>query len=305
MKPKSVMNILFVILMLSFSVFVVSSSFINIIYDLDFYKSELSKNSPDVEVPLDKILLLTSYFRNNDLYLNQESMVFIDKQFTPEELNHLLDVKLLINKLEAIYFYSLIISIVTSFLALFIIYFYGKKQQIGYFIRRFFGKTLGSIILLIVFVLLILFIFGKFFYNDFFIKFHEIFFMDGTWTFSTTSLLITLFPYQFFNNAFFNFLIILFKNLGLMFLLWILIIIEFALHVNKNDGDNKTMNPNDNENKNLKEENHNLKDEHFDSKENHNSIKETPSKVQHRVHHPTSNTDVKNTFPHYKTSRQF
>jgi uncharacterized membrane protein len=234
MKPKTFMNLIFIVLVFSFTVLVLSSTILNVVFDVDFYKKEFSKYEPDTEVPIDKALLIMSYFRNSDRYINQESMVFIDKQFTQAELDHMLDVKLLIGKVEWAYFSSLIAVIFSSLIALFIIFTYGRKELLGYFLRKFFAQSLGFSIIAIIVVSLIGLIFGGLFYDSLFTKFHELFFIDGTWTFSETSLLIVLFPYQFFRNAFFQILRVLGKNLGIMFILFVLVIIEFALHVNKN-----------------------------------------------------------------------
>lgn len=151
-------------------------------------------------------------------YFNQKEDDLINVDFYNEdEKSHMLDVKILINKIQKINYLVLGIFVL-SFIVLFAI---DKKQ---------FNKNLGKVFLitgLIVIVLTMTFIFLSLNFSSIFSKFHEIFFPQGNWLFPSNSNMIILFSTNFF---FEGFAFILLLNVLQSFLL---LLISFFVLVKK------------------------------------------------------------------------
>lgn len=233
MKVKTFTYWLFLLLVISLSVFVFSSSIMNVIFDIDFYKKEFQKHKIAVEKPIEKSLLIMSYFRNDAEYLDQSSIVFMDRSFSQRELEHLKDVKSLVQRVIRAYNISLAVSLVLVFLALSTIFLFSSKKKRSYYFRKFFMQTIGYSSVLILLVIVIFAVAGFFFYDVLFTRFHESFFISGTWMFEETDLLIQLYPYGFFQDSFWQFTKVLFINLGIMFLLFLLMIFDFVAYLNR------------------------------------------------------------------------
>jgi len=111
----------------------------------------------------------------------------LDNNFSKNEINHMQDVKKLIDLAKLIMFISAAIIIISILLALFII-----KKLLKLLKAIFFG-ALVTLAILILIALGAMFNFGSSF-----AYFHELFFPQGNWMFPQGSLLITLLPQSFF-----------------------------------------------------------------------------------------------------------
>jgi integral membrane protein (TIGR01906 family) len=100
-------------------------------------------------------------------------------EFTAEELDHLLDVKILMHGLLL----TLIIAL------LYLLYHYHTISVLD--------VQIASATVLGLFIILVLVPF-----DIAFTRFHQLFFAAGTWTFPASSLLIQTYPYAFFSNFF-------------------------------------------------------------------------------------------------------
>lgn len=114
------------------------------------------------------------------------------KYFNEEEKSHMRDVKFVISGINFIY-YSSTIFFIAFFL---ILYFLSKKDKMS-FIEHLYRMILyGSSASLI--FLIIIFLWTVFSFGTLFFLMHLILFPQGNWMFPAGSLLITLFPEQFF-----------------------------------------------------------------------------------------------------------
>lgn len=135
--------------------------------------------------------------------LYQASAVFSnfeDSWFTPNEIDHLDDVRRLI--------YFSRITLILSLLLLALLWFLHRRRHTTFkFLKHLKSMSLlsfwGSIIIVIFFFL---------FWEFAFVSFHQLFFPQGNWAFPADSLLINLYPNIFWQSAF-----------GLYFLLVLLI----------------------------------------------------------------------------------
>jgi len=140
-----------------------------LIFDYNFYEKN-SENNPDFNKEI--IINLINYLANKENLNN--------KSYTSEEIFHLEDVKLLINKVLMIFYFLLILFF------LLILRYYKELPKIFIIFGSFF-IILGLIMLLINF--------SKLFYN-----FHLIFFNNDLWLLSPETTLIKLFPEIFFKR---------------------------------------------------------------------------------------------------------
>jgi integral membrane protein (TIGR01906 family) len=157
------------------------------IFNKDFYYKEYTKNNVYNSLPegVDAKNVtenIMGYFRNiQDL-----------KYFTADEKSHMQDVKQLIRLMQFIYYGAAAASIILF------IYSYKKFKEDKFgFIRILAKSLLYSSIAAIIFLVMI-FLMSVFNFDFLFTGFHMIFFPQGNWMFSPDSLLITLFPQQFF-----------------------------------------------------------------------------------------------------------
>jgi len=178
-----------IILLFSVALFIIIifGSLNFMIFNKEFYLKEYSKNNVYENLPAnvdannvtDNII---TYFRNSAEL----------KYFTENESSHMKDVKYLIRLMQFIYYGATVISIILF------VYCYQKfKDDKFEFIRVLTKSLLYSSIASIIFLVLI-FLMSVFSFDFLFIGFHNIFFPQGNWMFSRDSLLITLFPQQFF-----------------------------------------------------------------------------------------------------------
>ena len=184
-KNNTFTNIIIILLSVFLFTFIITYSFNSKIYDKELY-TELYDETD-----------VYSYFNDTNLVDSKTDELFdffqsennLDSEFyTPNEINHLEDVRNIFNFLK-------IISYILFFLILFgIIYLYYQQNFI---------YNLCKIIILnfLIGFALILFIF-IFPFDSLFDKMHLILFPQGNYSFDPTSNLINLFPIDFFNGFF-------------------------------------------------------------------------------------------------------
>ncbi len=167
------------------------------IYYKGFYTTEYEKNNVYQNMvsrgyaatPTDAELIAQNITTNTLQYFRGKDALHY---FTPEEQSHLQDVKSLISTMNALYYGSVVI-----FILLLIGFYIRYKKDMIHFIRLLSRMVLiGSIAALI--LIIAIFLLAVFYFNPTFILFHLLFFPQGNWIFANTSLLITLFPEQFF-----------------------------------------------------------------------------------------------------------
>ncbi len=176
--------LLIICLTLIISSFIIISSSLSVINDKDFYNAEFDKNKVylSFEDPINANIIkdnLHQFFDDNDQLLDV---------YTLNESRHLNDVKNIINLFEKINYLLVFIIVITLF-----ILFY-KNYKYSWVILLFTG-------FFIIFIVILLFLFSYFNFLDLFDKFHRLFFINNSWIFDETSILIKLFPEQFFIDA--------------------------------------------------------------------------------------------------------
>lgn len=172
-----ILNLIFIIYLTSFNINTFNQRF----YEKEFEKYDIYNEFPNKDI--DKI--------NSDLllYLKGERDNFNKELFNQDEINHLEDVKILIQKINVFYYLTLIVLI---FLIM-ILFLLNKKYFLGNLsIILFFSGllTLFSIIFLLVLI--------KLNFDNVFTIFHYIFFPQGNWLFSSSNNIIKLYPTGFF-----------------------------------------------------------------------------------------------------------
>ena len=112
------------------------------------------------------------------------------KMFAPDELTHMEDVKEVVTISSTVWYVLGGVSIAI------LLWFVIMRQWDS--IRKAFNAggwiTVGLLSALLVFLAVS--------FDQLFVYFHRLFFEDGTWTFSQSSTLIRLFPFEFWRNAF-------------------------------------------------------------------------------------------------------
>lgn len=195
---KIINNSLITLGVIAIFMILIIGSFSTLVFYKGFYYSEYHKNN------VYKSLVTNNYSENvsnsqmlaedvtNNLvsYMRGKSEL---KYFSQEEKSHLRDVKFIISGINFIYYSSVVI-----FLLILIIFYYKFKSNMG-FVEKLSKMVLyGSITSLTFIVAILLLII--FFFQELFLLMHVILFPQGNWMFDQTSLLITLFPNQFFIN---------------------------------------------------------------------------------------------------------
>ncbi|MFC2159712.1 DUF1461 domain-containing protein [Actinomycetota bacterium] len=172
------------------------------LFNIDFYDRLYDPNGVYEKLNKDDVLSMTkkifSFFRYKDeldghvRYADEtrSSVAF----FTENEINHMVDVRDLIFKILLLFYVSLAALIV--FLALLLIL---EREHS----KRFRGAGLVFLISssVVLFLFIILYILSMNF-SSLFDNFHLIFFPQGNFMFDANSLLITLFPFNFFYQYF-------------------------------------------------------------------------------------------------------
>ena len=152
-------------------------------YEKNGVYQKLSENASDGEFIAEQVT-------NNVLdYFHGRADI---KYFTDQEKSHMKDVKSLIDTLMTIYYAAAILSIIV-FAYLFVKFKDDKFSFISIIAKSLLYSSIACIVFLV-----ILFLSSVFYFDQLFILFHHVFFPQGNWMFDSSSLLITLFPQQFF-----------------------------------------------------------------------------------------------------------
>jgi len=185
---------LIILLAVALFVIIIFGSLNVMIFNKDFYIKEYSKNHVYEKLSSDPVIAdeiarnatddLTRYFRSYD---NKEL-----RYYTPTEMDHLKDVRGLIHTMQFIYYGAALVSI-----AIFL-YCYQKFKDDRLEFIRILAKTLLYSSIAAMAFLVAIFLLCVFQFDLTFTIFHMIFFPQGNWMFESSSMLITLFPEQFF-----------------------------------------------------------------------------------------------------------
>jgi len=175
------------------------------VFNFNFYNSLYENNGVFSVLDRDDVLNLTknlfNFFKYGESYKNCvfESYVrYADKSissvafFKPEEINHLDDVRRLLSKIFIMYYTSIILLIILTILLI--------EKNIFNFIKNISYSFIISSTAVMV-VMIILYLLSENFWR-LFENFHLMFFPQGNYTFPENSLIITLFPFGFFNDFF-------------------------------------------------------------------------------------------------------
>lgn len=184
---KRLEKILFALAIVSLVFIIIIAPLKYNVFNLDYYNAQFDKNNVDV--------------KNQDLII-ENLMVFFKGDsrlyyFTLDEQLHLEDVRILLNKFFLLLNFSLFVF-VASLLALYLI---NKKEFISRKLKILFLGGLSA------FALIALLFLAALNFSSTFQIFHEIFFPQGNYTFPADSLLITLFPENFFQSFFLRLII--------------------------------------------------------------------------------------------------
>jgi integral membrane protein (TIGR01906 family) len=190
---KSIIIIFSVVLF----IIIVFGSLNLMIFNKDFYYREYSKNNVYFkltentgvtrDVAVDTITNATentvNYLRGSEKELTH---------FTDAEKSHMSDVKHLINVMHIVYYSAAILCILLFF------YTYQKFKNDKFMFTKILTKALLYSSISTIIFLIVIFLLCVFYFELVFTIFHMIFFPQGNWMFDSSSLLITMFPEQFF-----------------------------------------------------------------------------------------------------------
>lgn len=185
MKPVA-QTALSVVLAVSLAVALLLTSVLTIAFDEGFYSTYLAKHGSygrfDGSVSVDSTISGMLAFFSGE----QESLPDV---FGEDEQSHLVDVKVLLNKARSVLALLIILWLSYNFYALY---------------RREFAIVAGNLIAggLVTIALTVFFVFVALFFQRGFILFHTVFFPQGNWQFPMDSVLIRLFPRDFFFDLF-------------------------------------------------------------------------------------------------------
>jgi len=190
-KNKVINNTILVIFSLSIFIILIFGSLNMMIFNKDFYYKEYSKNGAysqlenkniDEETVQNITENIIKYFRNTEDL----------KYFSQAEKSHMADVKQLIRTMQFIYYGAAAISIGLFF------YCYKRFKEDKFAFLEMLSRTLLYSSIASAAFLIIIFLMSVFSFEFLFTGFHLLFFPQGNWTFASSSILITLFPEQFF-----------------------------------------------------------------------------------------------------------
>ncbi|MBT7902619.1 TIGR01906 family membrane protein [Candidatus Woesearchaeota archaeon] len=194
--------LIIIFLIILFPIILVSDSLEKTTFDESFYVAQFNElgvydNFPDndqVSINLINTQVIT--------YLKGSNPALPRSFFNQKEIDHMLDVKVLFNKLFALKYGGVALFVILS--------------AILYFLKPNFFKSLNGVFLGGSILTLILIAAGFFMLVNFdssFTKFHNVFFEEGSWTFDADSEnIVNLYPFQFFLNIFQRIVIIIFLN---------------------------------------------------------------------------------------------
>lgn len=191
-KPNVSRNVIITLFAVALFIIIIFGSLNLMIFDKQFYYKEYSKNGVYLELSEDKDTgkeiaqniteNVMKYFRNSEEL----------KYFSETEKSHMADVKHLIRTMQFIYYGAAILSIGLFF------YCYRKFKDDKYMFIRVLAKSLLYSSIAAGMFLVLIFLMSVFSFDFLFNVFHLIFFPQGNWMFDNSSMLITMFPQQFF-----------------------------------------------------------------------------------------------------------
>jgi integral membrane protein (TIGR01906 family) len=186
-KGRLVKNFIKLIIVISIPILLISMN-IQLLLNPFYLKFEYSKdNFPEAEIMskqerLDLSVKVLEYVKGeNGLSTLRKSGLFNEK-----EISHLKDVRVLVRGLSLVGNLSGLIFIFS------ILFLTSQNERMGILISNIFTGSLTTLILIVFFLFLSFISF-----NFLFIKFHEIFFPQGNWTFYLQDSLIQLYPRKF------------------------------------------------------------------------------------------------------------
>ncbi len=193
-NPKIKYLNLFFLVTVIFSVFfiVILSSLFSYLYNINYYDKKYQQYGIYEKFTKEQALNETKNIFGYLQYKNELDMNFFNKN----EESHLNDVRLLIQKIYNLYFFSMAIF----WGVLFYYFLFSKKELIGFFSRMIFYSGIVSLSVLLFFVI-IYFVIG---FDTLFNLFHKILF-TGNYAFNPlTSNMKALFPDSFFLDIAFS-----------------------------------------------------------------------------------------------------
>lgn len=170
------------------------------IYNSGTYMNLYEKNDVFSEIDKDDAIKLTAgiisllrYGSNIDEFRLKSSYSF----FTSDEISHLYDVRILIQKFLITLYACIVLFLIFAFLII-------QKSVLSY-LKNISNIFIGSSCIVILLILLLYFFSSNFIFI--FERFHHLFFPQGNWAFPEGSLLITLLPLNFFYDFFIKILV--------------------------------------------------------------------------------------------------
>jgi hypothetical protein len=189
---KYVRNTLIVLAAVLLFLVIILGSFSVMIYDKNFYYKEYSKNGVYAKLSDNRTYAVDYAANVTDNVVNYLRGGAELNYFSDDEKSHMRDVKFVISGINFMYYSSAIFFIIIFG----ILYFIVKKDKVDFV--DIISKILlyGSMASLA--FLIIIFLWVVFSFDTLFFIMHLAFFPQGNWMFPSESLLITLFPEQFF-----------------------------------------------------------------------------------------------------------
>jgi integral membrane protein (TIGR01906 family) len=188
-------NVVITLFSIALFIIIIFGSLNMMIFNKDLYYREyskngvypaLSENSNDKTTGVETAQNITEnvmkYFRNTEEL----------KYFSSTEKSHMADVKHLIRTMQFIYYGAAILSIGLFF------YCYRRYKEDRYMFIKVLSKSLLYSSITAGIFLVMIFLMTVFSFEFLFTVFHLIFFPQGNWMFDSSSMLITMFPEQFF-----------------------------------------------------------------------------------------------------------
>ncbi|NQU98043.1 DUF1461 domain-containing protein [Candidatus Woesearchaeota archaeon] len=152
------------------------------LFNESYYHSQFARNNVQIENKEEVLVNLLNFFRG------EEDLEY----FSENEKSHLEDVKILLDKFFFLFYFTLFLFIVS----LTTLFFINKKNFKENLPKILFLGGLSS------FTVIILLLLASFNFSVTFDGFHKLFFSQGNYSFSSTSLLISLFSESFFKSFF-------------------------------------------------------------------------------------------------------
>lgn len=186
-KMKNSEKTFFILAIISLFIIIILAPLKFYVFNESYYDAQFKKNDVLVE---DKELVIDNLLA---FFKGKETLSY----FTEKEQSHLVDVRNLFNK----FFLMLNISIILFIASSLTLYFLDKKEFVNTKIKILFLSGLSA------FAFMALLFLAALNFASIFQSFHQVFFPQGNYLFSESSLLITLFPETFFQSFFLRLLI--------------------------------------------------------------------------------------------------